>query len=95
MPPSRDEWHLDKKVPIGLILGLIVQTIVLVAWGTSKFENIDNRVGNLERSDSNQQTHENRITILEQQWSYIRSDLAEIKTLLRRQVPTMEPNPEP
>ena len=91
MAPSRDEWHLDKKVPIGLIVGLVLQTIVLTAWGTSKFEGLDNRVSNLEKSDDNQQSHENRITILEQQFGYIRADLAEIKTLLRRQIPVDPP----
>lgn len=91
MPPSRDEWHLDKKVPIGLIIGFVIQTIVLVAWGASSFERLDGRVANLERSDNNQSSHENRITILEQQFGYIRSDLAEIKTLLRRQLPTDPP----
>lgn len=87
MSPSRDEWHLDKKVPIGLIIGFVLQTIVLTAWGTSKFEGLDNRVSNLEKSDNNQSSHENRITILEQQFGYIRADLAEIKSLLRRQLP--------
>ena len=91
MPPSRDEWHLDKKVPIGLIIGLIIQTIVLTAWGASKFERLDSRVGNLEKSDTGQQSHENRIVILEQQFGYIRSDLAEIKSLLRRQIPADTP----
>lgn len=90
MPPSRDEWHLDKKVPIGLFLGLLVQTIIITSWGTSKFENIDSRVANLERSDGGQQSHENRIVVLEQQFGYIRADLAEIKTLLRRQIPATD-----
>jgi hypothetical protein len=28
MPPCEDiSWHLDKKVPIGLMLALLVQTI--------------------------------------------------------------------
>lgn len=91
MPPSRDEWHLDKKVPIGLIIGFIIQTIVLVAWGASSLERLDGRVASLERSDNNQSTHENRITILEQQFGYIRSDLSEIKSLLRRQLPKDPP----
>lgn len=91
MPPSRDEWHLDKKVPIGLIIGFIIQTIVLVAWGASSFERLDGRVANLERSDNNKSSHENRLTILEQQFGYIRSDLAEIKSLLRRQLPQDPP----
>lgn len=94
MPPSRDEWHLDKKVPIGLIIGFIVQTIVLTAWGTAKFEGLDNRVQNLEKSDDGQKNHENRITILEQKFDYIRTDLAEIKTLLRRQLPPQQDSPQ-
>lgn len=87
MPPSREEWHLDKKVPIALIAGFVIQTILLTAWGASTFERLDSRIANLEKSDNNQSSHENRITILEQQFGYIRSDLAEIKTLLRRQLP--------
>ncbi len=90
MPPSRDEWHLDKKIPIGLFLGLLVQTIVITSWGTSKFENIDNRITNLEKSDGSQASHENRLVVLEQQFSYIRSDLAEIKVLLKRKLPEGE-----
>jgi hypothetical protein len=87
MTPSRDEWHLDKKVPIGLLGGLILQTIVITAWFTARFENVDNRLGNLEKVEQDQKNHDTRITILEQQFGYIRSDLGEIKTLLRRQLP--------
>ena len=87
MPPSREDWHLDKRVPISLIIGFILQTIVITAWGTAKFDSIDNRVSNLEKSDDAQTTHENRITVLEQQFNFIRSDLAEIKEILRRTVP--------
>ena len=79
-----NSWHLDKKVPIGLIGALIVQTIVITSWGTAKFDNIDNRVSNLEKSDSGQQSHENRITILEQKFTYIQSSLDEIKDILKR-----------
>lgn len=81
------DWHLDKKVPIGLILGLVFQTIVLTAWGTSKFEDLTHRVDVLERTDKSTETHENRLIVLEQQFDYIRADLAEIKTLLQRRIP--------
>lgn len=84
---QRDEWHLDKKVPIGLILALLVQTVVITSWISAKFENQDVRIATLEKTDAEQVTYDNRITILEQQFGYIRSDLAEIKTLLRRQIP--------
>lgn len=84
---QNEGWHLDKKVPIGLFAGFILQTIVIVAWGTQKFDGYDSRLTALERSDDGQQSHESRIIKLEQQFDFIRADLAEIKTLLRRQVP--------
>lgn len=85
---QREGWHLDKKVPIGLFAGFVLQTIVIVVWGTTKMDSFDSRIVALEKSDSGQESHENRIVILEQQFNYIRADLAEIKDLLRRQIPT-------
>lgn len=84
---QREGWHLDKKVPLGLFAGMILQTIVTVSWITQKFDGYDSRIATLERSDDGQQSHETRIVKLEQQFDFIRSDLAEIKALLRRQVP--------
>lgn len=84
---GREEWHLDKKVPIAFVVGLVAQTIVITMWFTSKFDGFDSRLAALEKSDDAQGSHENRITILEQQFNYIRSDLTEIKSLLRRKVP--------
>ena len=83
MAQAEESWHLDKKVPISIIIGFIVQTVVITAWMTSRFESFDNRIANLEKSDGSQASHESRIVILEQQFSYIRGDLQEIKTLLR------------
>lgn len=95
MPPAREDWHLDKKTIIGIItfcVGLaitfITQTVYLTSYFTTTVERFDARITAIEKSDGSQQSHENRITILEQQFGYIRADLAEIKTLLRRQVPT-------
>jgi hypothetical protein len=85
---QREGWHLDKKVPIGLFAGFVLQTIVIVVWGTTKIDAIDSRIVALEKSDGGQASHENRIVILEQQFNYIRADLAEIKDLLRRQIPS-------
>lgn len=80
-------WHLDKKVPIGLIIALMVQTVVITSWGSAKFENYEGRIANLEKSDDAQQTYERRITVLEEKFNYIRDDLAEIKALLQRSMP--------
>lgn len=83
----KEHWHLDKKVPIGIILGLVLQSMAFIYVGTSWKDGIDNRITALEKSDSGQANHENRLTVLEQQFNYIRGDLSEIKDLLRRQIP--------
>lgn len=87
-----DDWHLDKKVSIsmfGMILSLFVgffaQTVYLTRFITEWKVTTENRLTTLEKSESNQLSFENRIVVLEQQFSFIRSDLAEIKTLLREE----------
>lgn len=87
MPPSREEWHLDKKVPISIIIALFLQTIVFVYVGTTWKADTDSRISALEKSENSRDSHENRLVVLEQQFQYIRTDLAEIKSLLRRQIP--------
>ena len=46
MTKGTDEWHLDKRVPIALILGMAAQVAVVV-WGAAvMFKDIEaNRVG--------------------------------------------------
>lgn len=87
MPPIMKGWTLDKHFPLAVVIGFIAQTAVIASWGTAKYDGLDSRITTLERSDDGQQSHETRIVKLEQQFYFIRSDLAEIKALLRRQVP--------
>ena len=91
MPPAREEWHLDKKVPISIIIALFVQSIVFVYVGTTWKADTDARLSSLEKSENSRDSHENRLVILEQQFGYIRADLQEIKSLLRRKVPEQAP----
>ena len=98
---ARDDWHLDKKVMISILgmlaslfIGFVAQTIYLTNLFTEWKITTDNRITVLEKTDSNQSTHENRLTILEQQLGYIRADLVEIKTLLRRRVPAELDQPQ-
>ena len=90
MPP-RDEWHLDRRVPISIIIALFVQTVVFVYVGTTWKADVDARIVSLEKSENSRDSHENRLVILEQQFGYIRADLQEIKSLLRRKVPEQTP----
>lgn len=87
MQDMQASWHLDKKVPISIIIMFIVQTVTLVYVGTSWKTDIDSRIKQLEKSEDKSSSYENRIVILEQQFGFIRSDLAEIKELLRREIP--------
>jgi hypothetical protein len=43
-PPGKEPWHLDKRVNISVIAGLVLQAIIFgMAWG-----NVENRVSQLE-----------------------------------------------
>lgn len=45
--PASREWHLDKRIPVAILLGLGVQFGGLVWWGAQ----LSARVDMLERSD--------------------------------------------
>lgn len=44
----KEGWHLDKKVPISIIIMLLLQTITLVIWATR----LDSRVSSVEATTS-------------------------------------------
>lgn len=46
-PDIEREWHLDKRVPIALIITLMAQTAGIVWWASA----LSSRVGVLEKSD--------------------------------------------
>ncbi len=46
MPEAKERWHLDRRVPIALILALFIQTVGVVWWAATT----DARVGQLESS---------------------------------------------
>ena len=79
---EREQWHLDKKVPIGIIFALIVQTItfftIAAAWKTS----VDVRIERLEEIAVDSTKQGDRILILEQKFSYIVESLARIEKKL-------------
>jgi len=80
---SRDyeaQWHLDKKVPIALIVTIVGQTIV-AAWGAS---NLWTRVGELERQVQIAAPQFERVIRLETKVDGITGSLSEIKALINR-----------
>jgi hypothetical protein len=81
-----DQWHLDKKVPLALIMTIVGQTVV-AAWGAS---NLWTRVGELERQMQIAAPQFERIIRLETKVDGITGSLAEIKALIDRR---SEPRP--
>lgn len=75
-----NQWHLDKKVPLALIMTIVGQTIV-AAWGAS---NLWTRVAELERQMQAAAPQFERIIRLEAKVDGITGSLAEIKALIVR-----------
>lgn len=59
MPPTQDDnsWHLDKRVPIALILASLAQFAAIIWWGSGVSHDVldsQRRIERLERSDDGQ-----------------------------------------
>jgi hypothetical protein len=74
------QWHLDKTVPLALIITIIGQTMI-AAWCAS---NLWTRVTELERQTQVAAPQFERIIRLEAKVDGITSSLSEIKTLIKR-----------
>ena len=76
------QWHLDKKVPLALIMTIIGQTVV-AAWGAS---NLWTRVGELEWQMQIAAPQFERIIRLETKVDGITGSQSEIKALINRRI---------
>jgi hypothetical protein len=74
------QWHLDKKVPLALILAILLQTAAAVWWASS----IGERVNQLERQSAMTAPQAERIVRLETKVDAIFSSLTELKQLIQR-----------
>ena len=61
---TEEQWHLDRKVPIGIIIAIVLQTCAILIWATR----LDSRVGVLETKDPYQDV---RIARLEEMASKV------------------------
>ena len=87
MTGRSEPWHLDKKVPLGIIFAIVMQTITLVVIGTVWKTQTDSRLEALEKTDLGRASHAERITILEQKFSYIQDSLQRIEKNIDRLTP--------
>jgi hypothetical protein len=87
MPPQEEQsphdrhWHLDKRVPLALIMTIVIQTAGLVWWASSLSE----RVNSLERTREATAPQADRLTRVEVKLEGVQSGIDEIKRLIRRE----------
>ena len=84
MRQSENSWHLDKRVPIAMILTIAAQTLGAVWWAGA----INQRMAAVERRQNLMeertvsQAHESRIAVLEAQWRTVDARLDRIEVRL-------------
>lgn len=77
-----EAWHLDKKVPIAIIISLLIQTVTFISIAASWKTSVESRLEYLEKADDVKSSQGDRILILEQQLKYILDSLARIEKKL-------------
>lgn len=79
---ATEEWHLDKKVPVTIIVALVLQTLGIIYVGTAWKTEVDFRISSLERLNEDNKSQEGRIIAVEQQLNYITDSLKRIEAKL-------------
>lgn len=76
---SDTQWHVDRKVPIAVIIALMMQTGGFIWWGAKA----DERLSALERKVESSAPQGDRLTRVEVNLESIKESLTEIKSRLR------------
>jgi hypothetical protein len=79
---ATEAWHLDKKVPVTIIVALVLQTLGIIYVGTAWKTEVDFRISSLERLNEDSKSQEGRIIAVEQQLNYITDSLKRIEAKL-------------
>jgi hypothetical protein len=74
-------WHLDKRVPVALIVAIAVQTATAIWWASSTTI----RLSEVEAKQKAIENQDSRIVRLETKMDLIFNSLSDIKTLIQRQ----------
>ncbi len=77
-----NDWHLDKKVPLGIIFAILIQTLGIIVVGTAWKTGVDARIERLEASDLDKKPQESRLVRLEEKLLSISSSLSRIELKL-------------
>ncbi len=78
--PAGNGWHLDKRVPLALIVTIFLQTVGVVIWATQ----LSDRVAANEKALSRVEGRGDRVTRLEANQGHISRMLERIESKLDR-----------
>jgi hypothetical protein len=76
-----NRWHLDKRVPLALIIAITAQTAAGI-WFMSK---LDSRVASLEETRQANAPQSDRLTRVEVRLEGVQYGIEEIKRLIRKE----------
>jgi hypothetical protein len=79
-PP--ENWHLDKKVPIGIIAALLIQTLTFAVLGSRWMATTDARLTYLEQVQSGSSGQDGRIIRLETRFEGMQQTLLNIERMV-------------
>lgn len=75
-----NQWHLDKRVPLALIITIALQSVAAIWWAATTTTRLDN----LEKLMTTLATQDQRVVRLEQQAITTTESLRRIETKLDR-----------
>lgn len=78
-----ESWHLDKRVPVALILSIVFQTGIFLWWAASLTE----RVGVLEKRADGSAPQAERLTRVEVKVENVQASIDRVERLIRRESP--------
>lgn len=80
---SDSSWHLDRKVPVAIIIAILGQTGGVIWWGATATE----RLSALERKVESAAPQAERLTKVETRLEAVQDGISEIKSILRKEPP--------
>ena len=80
-PDDYRHWHLDRRVPLALIVTIVMQTAGLVWWASS----ISERVNSLERTREATAPQSDRLTRVEVNLENVKQGVERIERLIRKE----------
>ena len=86
-----NKWHLDKRVPLSIIIAILIQTVYFTVFITK----LDSRVGVLEKDSANVHKVIKEMAEIRIHQMYISKDVQEISKFLRDDVDWITPKKRP